>query len=120
MYHRKKFRKLSRPAAHRKLMLANLVKELFEHGKVDTTVAKAKESARLAEKVITIAKRGDTAARRLVFSILQDKVIVEKLFVEIAPKFNDRNGGYTRVLKLPPRLGDGAERARLTLVESSR
>jgi len=117
MYHKKKFRKLSRPAAHRKLMLANLVKDLFEHGKVDTTVARAKESARLAEKLITSAKRGNTSARRLVFSVLQDKGIVEKLFGEIAPKFNARNGGYTRVLKLPPRLGDGAERARLTLVE---
>lgn len=115
MYHKKGFRKLGRPKAHRKLMLANLVKELFEHGKVDTTVAKAKESARLAEKLINKAKRNDTAARRLVFNVLQDKGIVEKLFVEIAPKFNARGGGYTQVLKLPPRLGDGAEMARLTL-----
>ncbi len=116
MWHKKKFRKLNRAPAHRKALLANLVKELIDHGKVDTTVARAKESARLAERLVTWAKRNDMHARRLVFAVLQDPNLTEKLFSEIGPKFANRTGGYTRVLKLPPRQGDGADLARLMWV----
>ena len=116
MRHRKKFRKLNRVASHRKLMLASKVKALIAHGKVDTTVTRAKESRILAEKLITWAKQGDVHARRQVFRVLQDKDIIKKLFEEIGPRYQARQGGYTRVLKLPPRLGDGAEMARLMWV----
>ncbi len=116
MRHRKSFRKLNRVASHRHLMLANQVKSLVLHGQIDTTVARAKETQRLAEKLIGQAKVGDLAARREAFKVLQDKIVVTKLFEEIGPKYRDREGGYTRVLKLPPRLGDGAELARLMFV----
>lgn len=116
MRHRKKFRKLNRVASHRKLMLAGQVKALILHGKVDTTVTRAKESRILADKLITWAKQGDIQARRQAMRILQDPELVKKLFGEIAPRYQDRLGGYTRVLKLPPRLGDGAEMARLLFV----
>jgi large subunit ribosomal protein L17 len=95
-------------------MLANLVKELIDHGKVDTTVARAKEAARLADRVVTWAKQNDMHARRLAFSLLQDKALTQKLFAVVGPKFQERPGGYTRVLKMSPRQGDGAELARLT------
>ncbi len=114
MRHRKNFRTLNREPQHRKMMVANLVKELIDHGKVDTTVARAKEAARLADRVVTWAKQNDMAARRLAFSILQDKTLTEKLFDEVGPKHQERKGGYTRVLKMSPRKGDGAELARLT------
>jgi len=116
MRHRKKFRKLGRVASHRRLMLAGQVKALIAHGKVDTTLARAKESKILAEKLVTWAKQGDTHARRQAFRVLQDKEAVKKLFEEIGPRYQDREGGYTRVLKLPPRKGDGAEMARLMWV----
>lgn len=116
MWHKKKFRKLNRDPEHRKALVANLVKELIDHGKVDTTVARAKESARLAERLVTWAKRNDLRARRLAFAVLQDPDLTDKLFSEVGPKFASRNGGYTRVLKLPPRQGDGADLARLTWV----
>lgn len=116
MWHKKKFRKLNRTPAHRKALLANIVKELIDHGKVDTTVARAKEGARLAERLITWAKRNDLHARRLAFSVLQDPDLTDKLFTELGPRFAGRAGGYTRVLKLPPRQGDGADLARLMWV----
>ncbi|MCX8103104.1 MAG: 50S ribosomal protein L17 [Candidatus Bipolaricaulota bacterium] len=116
MWHQKKFRKLNRAPEHRKALLANIVKELIDHGKVDTTVARAKEGARLAERLITWAKRNDLHARRLAFSVLQDPDLTDKLFTELGPKFAGRTGGYTRVLKLPPRQGDGADLARLMWV----
>ncbi len=116
MRHRKKFRKLNRMSQHRKLMLAGQVQALIAHGKVDTTVARAKESSVLAEKLVTWAKQGDLQARRQAFRLLQNKEAVKKLFEEIGPRYKDRPGGYTRVLKLPARLGDGAEMARLTWV----
>lgn len=97
-------------------MLASQVKALIAHGKVDTTVTRAKESRILAEKLITWAKQGDMHARRQALRLLQDKDLVKKLFEEIGPRYQARQGGCTRVLKLPPRLGDGAEMARLTLV----
>ncbi len=116
MWHRKGFRKLNRDPQHRKLLLRNLAKELVDHGKVDTTVARAKESARLAEHLITLAKRNTMHARRQAFAILQDPQLTDKLFAELGPKYATRQGGYTRVLKLPPRAGDGAALARLTWV----
>lgn len=116
MWHRKGFRKLNRDPQHRKMLLRNLVKELVDHGKVDTTVVRAKESARLAERLITLAKRNNIHARRQVFAVLQDPDLTDKLFGELGPKYVSRNGGYTRVLKLPPRAGDGADLARLTWV----
>lgn len=117
MRHRKSFRKLNRKHSHRKLMLASQVKTLIEHGKVDTTVARAKESARLAERMVTLAKKDSTHSRRQAFRIIQDGALVEKLFEELAPRYQQRPGGYTRVLKLGTRQGDGAEMARLMWVE---
>lgn len=109
-------RKLGRPTEHRKAMLRNQVTSLIEHGRVETTVHKAKETQRMAEKMITLAKRGDLHARRQVLAYIYDETVVTKLFEEIAPEYADRNGGYTRVLKLGPRRGDGAEMAILELV----
>lgn len=117
MRHRKNFRKLNRDYAHRKLMLATQVKALIEHGKIDTTVARAKESARLAERMVTLAKVDSIHTRRRAFSVIQSGVLVEKLFEELGPRYKERPGGYTRVLKLGARKGDGAEMARLMWVE---
>jgi large subunit ribosomal protein L17 len=97
--------------------LANLASALILNAKVDTTFARAKAGQRFAERLITLGRRGDLHARRIAFSRLGDKAAVDKLFNEIGPKLADRNGGYTRVVKLGPRRGDGAERARLMLVE---
>lgn len=116
MRHRKKFRKLGRTSSHRKLMLASQVKTLIEHGKIDTTLHRAKESSILADRMITWAKRGDMHARRQAYRVLQSKQIVHKLFDELGPRFDEREGGYTRVLKIPPRSGDGAAMARLMWV----
>jgi large subunit ribosomal protein L17 len=102
--------------AHRRSVLANLTKGLIINEKVDTTFGRAKAAQRYAEQVITLARRGDQHARRLVFARLQDKQVVDKLFDEIGPRYKDRPGGYTRVVKLGPRQGDGAEQARLMLV----
>jgi len=98
--------------------LANLVTALFEHGSIKTTLAKAKEARPLAEKLITLAKRGDLAARRRALRIVKDKSLVYKLFNQLAPKFVDRNGGYTRIVRLGRRMGDGAHIAVLQLVEA--
>ena len=110
------YRKLRRPSAHRKSMLRNLVTDLFREGRIQTTDCRAKEARREAEKLITLAKRGDLHARRQVLSYLFDETVVTKLFDEIAPKYADRNGGYTRILKLGPRQGDNAEVVFLELV----
>lgn len=118
MRHRKKLKKLGRPRAHRKALLRNQVISLFKKGRIKTTLAKAKETKRLAEKLITLAKEDTQVRRRQVFSILQDKEISKKLFKEIAPKYKDRNSGYTRILKLGRRIGDGAEEAVLQLIET--
>jgi large subunit ribosomal protein L17 len=109
-------RKLGRPTDHRKAMLRNQVTSLLEHGKIETTVTRAKETQRMAEKMITLAKRGDLHARRQVLAYIYNEDVVTKLFEDIAPNYSDRNGGYTRVLKLGPRRGDGAEMAILELV----
>lgn len=111
-----KLRKLGRPTDHRKAMLRNLVTSLLRNGKIETTETRAKETKRMAEKMITLAKRGDLHARRQVLAYVYDETVVKNLFDEIAPKYADRNGGYTRMLKLGPRRGDAAEIVILELV----
>ena len=103
------YRKLGRSSAHRKAMLRNLVTDLLREGRITTTDTRAKEARRQAEKMITLAKRGDLHARRQVLAYVYDESVVTKLFDEIAPKYEDRQGGYTRILKLGPRKGDNAE-----------
>ena len=103
------YKKLGRPSAHRKSMLRNLVTDLFKYGRIQTTQDRAKETRRIAEKMITLAKRGDLHSRRQALAYLFDESTVTKLFEDIAPKYADRNGGYTRILKLGPRQGDNAE-----------
>lgn len=103
------YKKLGRPSAHRKSMLRNLVTDLFKYGRIQTTQDRAKETRRIAEKMITLAKRGDLHARRQVLAYVFDESTVTKLFEDIGPKYADRNGGYTRILKLGPRQGDNAE-----------
>lgn len=110
------YRKLGRPTAHRKAMLRNLVTDLFREGRITTTVTRAKEARRQAEKMITLAKRGDLHARRQVLAYVYDESVVTKLFEEIAPEYENRQGGYTRILKLGSRRGDNAEMAFLELV----
>lgn len=104
-------------AAHHNMIMANLTTELFRHGRINTTFAKAKTVQPLAEKMITFAKRGDVAARREVLKIVRDKDVVHKLFADVGPAFAERDGGYTRVLKLGPRKGDYAPMALIELVE---
>ena len=103
--------------AHERLMLANLATSLFEHDRITTTEAKAKRLRPLAERLITFAKRGDLHARRQAMSVIRDKDVVHKLFAEIGPKFSERPGGYTRIVKVGPRKGDNAPMAVIELVE---
>ena len=110
------YRKLGRTSAHRKAMLRNLVTDLLREGRITTTDTRAKEARRQAEKMITLAKRGDLHARRQALADVYDETVVTKLFDEIAPKYADRQGGYTRILKLGPRQGDNAEMVFLELV----
>src|SRR5215211_1003465 len=105
--------------AHEKLLIANLARALFAEGRIRTTEAKAKRLRPQAERLITFAKRGDVAARRQVLTVVRDKAVVHKLFAEIAPRFADRQGGYTRILKLGPRPGDAAPMAVIELVEQA-
>lgn len=116
MRHRIKGRKLNRTASHRKALIRNLANQLFEHKEIRTTTAKAKEARITIERLITYAKKGDTHHRRLAFSFLQQKESIKTLFDEIAPTFSERQGGYTRVIKLGRRQGDGAPMAILQLV----
>ena len=116
MRHRKVGNKLGRTASHRRALLANLAAALFLHKQVRTTLAKAKEARRTVERLITFAKRGTLADRRQVLRVIRDRKIVKSLFDEIAPKYDGRKGGYTRVIKLGRRRGDGAEMAILELV----
>ena len=109
-------RKLGRPSAHRKAMLRNLVTSLLREGRIITTVSRAKETQRMAEKMITLGKRNNLHARRQALAYIYDEDVVTKLFAEIAPKYEERNGGYTRVIKHGSRRGDGAEKAILELV----
>ena len=101
---------------HQRLMLGTLAAQLFTHEKVQTTEAKAKALRPLAEHLITFAKRGDVHARRQVLKTVTDRDVVHKLFAEIGPRFAERDGGYTRILKLGPRQGDNAPMARIELV----
>jgi large subunit ribosomal protein L17 len=105
--------------AHQRLILANLATQLFEHGRIVTTEAKAKRLRPLAEKLITKAKRGDIHSRRLVLTTVRDKGVVHTLFTEIAPSLADRDGGYTRITKVGPRKGDNAPMALIELVRES-
>ena len=117
MRHQRNRHKLSRDSAHRKALLANLSKELIEHERIETTLAKAKAVKPDVERLITLARRGDLHARRQALSALgQDKFAVYKLFEEIAPRYSERPGGYTRILKLGPRKSDATEMALLELV----
>jgi large subunit ribosomal protein L17 len=117
MRHQRSRNKLSRSASHRKALFMNLSREVFNHERIKTTEAKAKAVAPEVEKLITLAKRGDLHARRQALSALgQDKFVVHKLFDEIAPRYTERNGGYTRILKLGPRHSDATEMVYLELV----
>lgn len=109
-------RKLGFKTDHRVSMLRNMTASLLTHGKIVTTVARAKELRRVAERMITLGKRGDLHARRQALAFIYDKDVVFKLFEEVAPKYKERNGGYTRILKMGPRRGDGAEMAIIELV----
>jgi large subunit ribosomal protein L17 len=117
MRHRKDRHKLSRSASHRKALFMNLAREVVEHERIETTEAKAKAVKPEIERLITLAKRGDLHARRQALSALgQDKFVVYKLFEEIAPRYAERPGGYTRILKLGPRSSDATEMVYLELV----
>jgi large subunit ribosomal protein L17 len=118
MRHRKDHRKLSRTHSHRKALLRNLVTSLFQHERIETTVAKAKEARRLGERMITFAKRGDVAARRHVSRFVHGDDVVRKLFDTVAPWYSERNGGYTRIVRVGRRLGDAGETALLELVKT--
>jgi large subunit ribosomal protein L17 len=114
MRHGKKVKKLGRTKSHRQAMLANMAASLFTYNIIKTTEPKAKEVRKLAEKLITLAKKGDLHAHRQVYDVIKDRKLVKRIFDEIAPKLNEREGGYTRVLKLEVRRGDGAQ---LSVVE---
>ena len=109
-------RKLGRPTAHRKAMLRNQVTDLLREGRITTTITRAKETRRMAEKMITLGKRGDLHARRQALAYIYDEDVVTELFDNIAPKYAERNGGYTRILKLGQRRGDTVEMVFLELV----
>jgi large subunit ribosomal protein L17 len=117
MRHHRAGRKLGRDSAHRKALYANLTSSLIEHGRIRTTVAKAKEVRPIAEQMITLARRGDVHSRRQALKFLRSQDVVHKLFSEVAPRFTDRPGGYSRIVKLGPRQGDAAEMAYLELVD---
>ncbi|MBN8870604.1 MAG: 50S ribosomal protein L17 [Solirubrobacterales bacterium] len=117
MRHAKKRNKLGRDSAHRKALLSNLSKEIIEHERIKTSQAKAKAAKPEIEKLITLGKRGDLHARRQALSVLrQDKFAVHKLFEEIAPRYAEREGGYTRIVKIGPRKSDSTEMVFLELV----
>ncbi len=118
MRHRKDHRRLGRKREHRHALLRNLVTALFQHERIETTVAKAKETRRLAERMITFGKQGDLAARRHVARFIMKPEVLSKLFSTIAPWYVERNGGYTRIIRIGHRLGDAGETAYLELVKS--
>jgi large subunit ribosomal protein L17 len=117
MRHRKAGKKLGRDSAHRKALYANLAGALIEHGRIKTTVAKAKAVKPIAEEMITLGRRGDLAARRQALAFLRSNDVVTKLFSDVAPRFEDRPGGYSRIVKLGPRYGDSAEMVYLEFVD---
>jgi large subunit ribosomal protein L17 len=115
--HRRAGKKLGRDSAHRKALYSNLAGALIEHGRIKTTEAKAKAVKPFAEQMITLGKRGDLHARRLALAELRSQDVVHQLFADVAPRFADRPGGYTRIVKLGPRFGDAAEMVYLELVD---
>jgi large subunit ribosomal protein L17 len=115
--HHRSGKKLGRDSAHRKALYSNLTGSLIEYGRIKTTVAKAKAVRPIAEKMITLGRRGDLAARRQALAYLRSNDVVHILFAEVAPRFTDRPGGYTRIVKLGPRAGDAAEMAYLEFVD---
>src|ERR687886_2061875 len=117
MRHARAGKKLGRDSAHRKALYSNLAGALIEHGRIKTTVTKAKAVKPIAEQMITLGRRGDLHARRQAVAFLRSKDVMHHLFSEVAPRFRDRPGGYTRIVKIGPRPGDAAEMAYLELVE---
>jgi large subunit ribosomal protein L17 len=117
MRHHRSGKKLGRDSAHRKALYSNLSGSLIEHGRIKTTVAKAKAVKPIVEKMITLGRRGDLAARRQALAYLRSNDIVHILFAEVAPRFEDRPGGYTRIVRLGPRAGDAAEMVYLEFVD---
>lgn len=117
MRHKVAGRKLGRDIGHRRAMYRNLVTDLLDYEKITTTEAKAKEVRGLAEKMITLSKKGGLHSRRQALSFIIDKKVAEKVFTELAPRYAERPGGYTRITKLGPRLGDGAAMVQLELVK---
>lgn len=117
MRHKVSGRKLGRNSSHRKALFRNMVTSLFEHGRIQTTDAKAKEVRRVAEKLITLGKRGDLHARRQALAYVRDRGVVAKLFEELSARYAQRPGGYTRIVKLGNRRGDGAPVSILELVQ---
>src|SRR5881275_252100 len=117
MRHRRAGKKLGRDSAHRKALYSNLAGALIEHGRIKTTEAKAKAVKPFAEQMITLGKRGDLHARRLALAELRSNDVVHQLFAEVAPRFSERPGGYTRIVKLGQRQGDAAEMVYLELVD---
>ena len=116
MRHHRAGKKLGRDSAHRKSLYANLACALVEHGRIKTTVTKAKAVKPFAEQMITLGKRGDVAAHRRAVAFLRSKPVAHRLFAEVAPRFADREGGYTRIVRLGPRQGDAAPMVYLELV----
>ena len=119
MRHRKSGRKLNRTASHRKAMLGNMATSLFLHERIQTTTPKAKELRPFAEKLITLAKRGDLAARRQAARTIKDAEVLGKLFSELGPRFAERDGGYTRILHVGKRTGDNAPISLIELVDAA-
>ena len=117
MRHARSGKKLGRDSAHRKALYSNLAGALIEHGRIKTTVTKAKAVKPIAEQMITLGRRGDLHARRQATAFLRSRDVVHKLFADVAPLFKDRPGGYTRIVKIGPRQGDAAEMAYLELVD---
>ena len=120
MRHRKQHGKLGRSSAHRKAMLRNMVTSLLDHERVETTDAKAKELRRIADRMITLGKRGSLHARRQALSVIRDREVTAKLFSELADRYAEREGGYTRVLKVRHRVGDAAPMSIVELVDSDK
>jgi large subunit ribosomal protein L17 len=118
MRHLKQGRKLGRTTAHRKALLRNLATSLLEHERIVTTEPKAKELRRVADKLVTLGKRGDLHARRQALQVVHNNTVVQKLFNDIAPRFAERHGGYTRILRLGYRPGDAAAMAVIELVDA--
>jgi large subunit ribosomal protein L17 len=115
--HRRSGRKLGRDASHRKALYANLTGALLEHGRIKTTAAKAKEVKPVAEQMITLGRRGGVHARRQALAFLRSQDVVHVLFSDVGPRFADRDGGYTRIIRIGPRQGDAAEMVYLELVD---